>query len=79
LKAAKLTSTAVVVLQIILGVIYFGSSAAFNAFSGVGVIALTTAYAVPIAVSLLDGRKTVRGAKFYLGSFGTFANIVSIG
>uniref|UniRef100_L2FWZ7 Amino acid permease n=1 Tax=Colletotrichum fructicola (strain Nara gc5) TaxID=1213859 RepID=L2FWZ7_COLFN len=34
-------------VQIILGVIYFGSSAAFNAFSGVGVICLTASYAVP--------------------------------
>ncbi|KAI1846025.1 hypothetical protein JX265_000949 [Neoarthrinium moseri] len=67
------------VVQIILGVIYFGSTAAFNAFSGVGVITLTAAYAVPIAVSLLDGRKTVKTGSFYLGKIGTFANIISIG
>jgi amino acid transporter len=67
------------VIQIILGVIYFGSSAAFNAFSGVGVIALTTSYAVPIVVSLMDGRETVKTGSFYLGAFGTFANIVSLG
>lgn len=66
-------------VQIILGLLYFGSTAAFNAFSGVGVIALTTAYAVPIAVSLLQGRKAVRTGSFYLGSFGLFANIVSLG
>ncbi|KAK7991809.1 amino acid permease [Apiospora saccharicola] len=66
-------------IQIILGLLYFGSTAAFNAFSGVGVIALTTAYAVPIVVSLLEGRKSVRTGSFYLGSFGLFANIVSLG
>lgn len=32
------------VVQILLGLIYFGSSAAFNAFSGVGVISLTLSY-----------------------------------
>ncbi|KAK6851292.1 hypothetical protein PG989_014450 [Apiospora arundinis] len=65
-------------IQIVLGLLYFGSTAAFNAFSGVGVIALTTAYAVPIVVSMLEGRKAVRTGSFYLGSFGLFANIVSV-
>lgn len=65
------------VVQIILGVIYFGSTAAFNAFSGVGVIALTASYATPIIVSMIDGRKTVRTASFYLGSLGWFCNIVA--
>ncbi|KAI0133628.1 amino acid/polyamine transporter I [Xylariales sp. AK1849] len=65
-------------VQIILGLLYFGSSAAFNAFSGVGVITLTVSYIVPISVSLLDGRKTVKTGPFYLGAFGTFANFVSI-
>lgn len=65
-------------IQIALGIIYFGSSAAFNAFSGVGVITLTTAYAVPIVVSLIDRRQTVKTGSFYLGRFGFFANIVAI-
>ncbi|XXH00940.1 hypothetical protein Hte_007291 [Hypoxylon texense] len=65
------------VVEIVLGAIYFGSSAAFNAFSGVGVIALTASYATPIIVSMIDGRKTVRTASFYLGPFGWFCNIVS--
>lgn len=65
-------------VQIILGVIYFGSSAAFNAFSGVGVICLTTSYAVPIAISVLNGRKEVKTGKFYLGPIGLFCNIVAL-
>ncbi|KAK5989654.1 Choline transport protein [Cladobotryum mycophilum] len=65
-------------VQIILGVIYFGSSAAFNAFSGVGVISLTASYATPIAISLFTGRKQVTKGKFYLGPIGTFCNIVSV-
>ncbi|KAI1133970.1 amino acid transporter [Hypoxylon sp. FL0543] len=67
------------VVQIVLGVIYFGSSAPFNAFSGVGVIALTASYATPIVVSMLSGRQTVRTASFYLGPLGWFCNIVAVG
>jgi amino acid transporter len=66
-------------IQIVLGVIYFGSSTAFNAFSGVGVISLTVSYAVPIAVSMLEGRAHVKGAKFSLGKIGWFCNIIAIG
>ncbi|KYK56333.1 amino acid permease [Drechmeria coniospora] len=67
------------VVEVILGLIYFGSTAAFNAFSGVGVICLTAAYAVPIAISLVSGRKQVRTGQFYLGPIGVFCNIVAIG
>ncbi|KAJ2968500.1 hypothetical protein NUW58_g10209 [Xylaria curta] len=66
------------VIQILLGLIYFGSSAAFNAFSGVGVIALTAAYSAPIFVSMWEGRKTMATAPFCLGKFGWFCNIVSV-
>lgn len=66
-------------VQIILGVIYFGSPAAFNAFSGVGVICLTASYATPVAISLLSGRKQVRKGKFYLGLLGTVCNVVTVG
>ncbi|TGJ78204.1 hypothetical protein E0Z10_g10560 [Xylaria hypoxylon] len=66
------------VVQIALGLIYFGSTAAFNAFSGVGVIALTAAYSAPIFVSMLEGRKTVSTGSFYLGKIGWACNIVSI-
>ncbi|GJC77279.1 polyamine transporter TPO5 [Colletotrichum liriopes] len=65
-------------VQIILGVIYFGSSAAFNAFSGVGVISLTASYAIPIAISLFGGRSHLVGSPFNLGKFGVFANVVAL-
>lgn len=67
------------VVQLILGLVYFGSTAAFNAFSGVGVICLTVSYATPIAISLATGRKQVRTGKFYLGPLGIFCNVVAIG
>jgi amino acid transporter len=66
-------------IQIVLGVIYFGSYTAFNAFSGVGVISLTVSYAAPIAVSMLEGRAHVKGAKFSLGKIGWFCNTIAIG
>ncbi|KAK3684144.1 amino acid/polyamine transporter I [Podospora appendiculata] len=67
-------------VQVVLGAIYFGSSTAFNAFSGVGVITLTLSYAAPIAVSMLEGRTQVKDGKFYLGnSLGWFCNIVAVG
>jgi len=65
-------------IQIALGLIYFGSYTAFLAFSGVGVITLTVSYAAPIAVSMLEGRAHVKGAKFSLGKFGWFCNTVAI-
>lgn len=67
------------VIQIALGLIYFGAPAAFNAFSGVGVICLTTSYAVPIAVSLIGGRKHIKNGNFDMGVLGLICNVVSIG
>lgn len=66
------------VIEILLGLIYFGSSAAFNAFSGIGVICLTLSYAVPIAVSLFGGRRQLATAEFRLGPLGWFCNIVAV-
>jgi hypothetical protein len=65
-------------VQLLLGFIYFGSTAAFNAFSGVGVITLTLSYAVPIIASVMNGRQQVKEGSFYLGALGTFCNWVAI-
>ncbi|KAJ3536904.1 hypothetical protein NM208_g6526 [Fusarium decemcellulare] len=43
------------IIQVLLGLIYFGSTAAFSALSGVGVICLTASYATPITISLFRG------------------------
>lgn len=67
------------VVQLLLGLLTFGSSAAFNAFSGVGVISLTLSYAMPIAVSLIGGRTYVKSGRFYLGALGTVCNVVALG
>lgn len=67
------------VVEIALGLIYFGSSTAFSAFSGVGVITLTVSYACPVAVSCLEGRTQVKKGNFYLGKLGLFCNVITLG
>ncbi|KAK1750375.1 choline transport protein [Echria macrotheca] len=66
-------------IQIVLGLIYFGSSTAFNAFSGVGVITLTLSYAAPIVSSMIERRAQMKSAKFPLGKLGWFCNIIAVG
>lgn len=67
------------VVQVVLGAIYFGSTAAFNAFSSVGVICLTTSYAAPILVSVMGGRRAVKTGSFYLGPIGLVCNVIALG
>ncbi|KAI9048048.1 hypothetical protein LZ554_007845 [Drepanopeziza brunnea f. sp. 'monogermtubi'] len=62
----------------ILGCIYFGSTSAFNAFTGVATICLSVSYGIPILVSLLRGRRAVRNSSFSLGKFGFFINAATI-
>ena len=66
------------VVDCLLALIYFGSTAAFNSFTGVATICLSTSYAIPILVSILRGRKSVKHASFSLGKFGMAINVVTI-
>jgi len=66
------------VIQLGLGLIYLGSSAAFNAFNSSGVIFLTLSYVIPVAISFFTGRKSLSAGKYDLGWFGAFCNVVSI-
>lgn len=61
----------------LLGLIYFGSTAAFNAFTGVATICLSASYALPIFISLINGRKHLKNAPFSLGKLGVPLNIVT--
>ncbi|KAL4754918.1 hypothetical protein BDW72DRAFT_164654 [Aspergillus terricola var. indicus] len=72
---AIVLSTTVICL---LGLIYFGSSAAFNAFTGVTTICLSSSYALPILISVLRGRQAVKHSSFSLGRFGYAINIVTV-
>lgn len=67
------------IIELLLGLITFGSSAAFSAFSGVGVIFLTLSYTFPVACSLfLRGRKDIKHASYNLGPLGVVANVICI-
>lgn len=66
------------VVDCLLGLIYFGSSAAFNSFTGVATICLSTSYGLPILVSVLRGRKLVKDSSFSLGKFGFAINIFTL-
>lgn len=68
-----------IVVEILLGLIYFGLTAAFNGFSGAGVIFLTIAYVMPIFVSLVTGRKSLKAGEYDFGAIGIFCNVISIG
>ncbi|KAJ5940846.1 hypothetical protein N7516_001014 [Penicillium verrucosum] len=62
----------------LLGLIYFGSTAAFNSFTGVATICLSTSYGLPILISLIRGRRDVKNSSFSLGRFGFAINCVTI-
>ncbi|TID20291.1 amino acid permease-like protein [Venturia nashicola] len=62
----------------VLGCIYFGSTAAFNSFTGVATICLSTSYGIPIFISLLRGRRAVKNSPYSLGTFGFFINVLTI-
>jgi amino acid transporter len=72
---ALMLSTAV---DCLLGLIYFGSSAAFNSFTGVATICLSTSYGMPILISVIRGRQAVKNSSFSLGRFGYAINIAMI-
>ncbi|KAI5800370.1 putative GABA permease [Peziza echinospora] len=62
----------------LLGLIYFGSTAAFNSFTSVATICLSASYGLPILVSLLRGRKLVKNSPFSLGVYGKAINIFTL-
>lgn len=65
-------------IQVLLGLIYLGSSTAFNAFVGVAVMCLGAAYGLPVAISLARRRQDVVDAPFGLGRAGVIVNLVAV-
>ncbi|OBT43228.1 hypothetical protein VE00_06444 [Pseudogymnoascus sp. WSF 3629] len=61
-----------------LGCLYFGSSAAFNSFTGVATICLNASYCTPILVNLLRGREAVKHSLFPLKRAGYIVNGISV-
>lgn len=65
-------------IQVLLGLIFLGSSTAFNAFVGVAVMCLGASYALPVAISLAGGRRGVADAPFGLGAAGVIVNAIAV-
>ncbi|KAF9450506.1 amino acid transporter [Macrolepiota fuliginosa MF-IS2] len=65
-------------VQVFLGLIFLGSSTAFNAFVGVAVICLGASYAMPVLLSVLDGRRQMKDAPYNLGRFGYLINWLAV-
>ncbi|KIK66419.1 hypothetical protein GYMLUDRAFT_38209 [Collybiopsis luxurians FD-317 M1] len=65
-------------IQLLLGLIYLGSTAAFNAFVGVAVMCLGASYAMPVFISLLNRREAVMDSPYSLGSWGTVINVTAV-
>ncbi|KAL0574082.1 hypothetical protein V5O48_007867 [Marasmius crinis-equi] len=67
-----------VFVQLLLGLIYLGSSTAFNAFVGVAVMCLGASNAIPIAISLANRRRDVQDSPYPLGRWGIPLNVISV-
>ncbi|KAJ5166280.1 uncharacterized protein N7482_005061 [Penicillium canariense] len=68
-----------VVVVIIFGCIFLGSSSAFNAIISAAVVALDLSYAMPILVNCLQGRRALPERKWKLPTaVGWFADIISL-
>ncbi|KAI9776976.1 MAG: hypothetical protein M1839_009120 [Geoglossum umbratile] len=66
------------VLTSLLGIIYVGSTTAFNAIVGSFVLLSTISYLGAILPHLLSGRKNVTPGPFWMGKLGFFVNGVSV-
>ncbi|CRG88292.1 Peroxisomal biogenesis factor 6 [Talaromyces islandicus] len=67
------------VLVIIFGLIFLGSSSAFNAIISVSVVALDLSYGIPIFINVVRGRKMIADAPWKMPEpLAWFANIISL-
>ncbi|KAK5116433.1 hypothetical protein LTR62_007980 [Meristemomyces frigidus] len=76
LEALGLTNLVV----LIFGLIFLGSSSAFNAIVSASVVALGLSYGIPVAINLLRGRKMLPSTRHFILPewFAWFANILGV-
>ena len=74
----SLALTNLVVL--IFGLIFLGSSSAFNAIVSASVVALGLSYGIPVAINCLRGRKMLPATRHFILPewFGWFANLLGV-
>jgi choline transport protein len=58
----------------LLGLLYLGSSTAFNSMVTACIVLLYISYAIPVFMLLLKGRNNIAHGPFWLGSFGLVCN-----
>lgn len=63
----------------VLGVLYLGSTTAFNAMVAACICLLYVSYIIPVICLLVKGRDNIPHGPFWLGKFGMFCNFVLIG
>jgi choline transport protein len=63
----------------VLGLLYLGSSTAFNSMVIGCIVLLYVSYSIPIVCLLIKGRNNIKRGPFWLGNFGLFCNIVTLG
>lgn len=62
----------------LVGLLYLGSSTAFNSMITASIVLLYISYIIPVACLLYRGRNNIRHGPFWLGSVGLAANIILI-
>lgn len=60
----------------ILGVLYIGSTTAFNSMVTACIVLLYISYAIPVVLLLMKGRDNIKHGPFWMGRFGLFCNYV---
>lgn len=65
-------------IDAILGLLYLGSTAAFNSMVTATITLLYISYAIPTVCLLIKGRNNIKHGPFWLGNFGLAANIVML-
>ncbi|KAA8904970.1 amino acid/polyamine transporter I [Sphaerosporella brunnea] len=60
----------------LLGLLYIGSTTAFNSMVAACIVLLYISYAIPVVLLLIKGRTNIQPGPFWLGPFGHFCNYV---
>ncbi|KAL2068425.1 hypothetical protein VTL71DRAFT_16523 [Oculimacula yallundae] len=80
LKVPKRMIICIIIAQMLLGLLYLGSSTAFTAVLSMAVLGMYASYILPIICMLLYGRKddSHKPGPFQLGKMGAAINVISI-
>src|SRR5699024_187255 len=60
----------------VLGLLYLGSTTAFNSMVIACIVLLYISYSIPVVCLLIKGRNNIKHGPFWLGKVGLFCNIV---